>query len=145
MRGAGPREHLPGLTRRVTLAVHEVEGRSEEYYVKPGATVLALRRYRAFLARSGRRPLYPQVDDCSCNGCAFRDVRHARDVLEWVMRRLRPRPRGELERLVAALDAVYLDRTLPDPHAAHRASSSPLWWPQPAPWWHDRLVEPTPG
>ncbi|GGP42853.1 hypothetical protein GCM10010185_12970 [Saccharothrix coeruleofusca] len=134
--------HLPGLSHRTTLAVRDVERRSEEYYVRPGATALALRRYRVFLTRSGRRPLYPRSVGCSCAECAFQDVRHSRDVLEWTLERLRRRSRGELERLVTALDAVYLKRTLPDPFAARRPPSSQLRGPRPDPWWYDRLSEP---
>ncbi|MEU3228370.1 hypothetical protein ABZ695_35140 [Streptomyces sp. NPDC006976] len=64
-----------------------------------------------------RRPgsLYPRYAGCSCRGCSFDDVRHARDVLELVLRELPARPRAELKRHVAVLDAAYLERTLPDP------------------------------
>ncbi|MEV8455391.1 hypothetical protein AB0467_25840 [Streptomyces sp. NPDC052095] len=55
-------------------------------------------------------------------------MRHARDVLDMVLRRLPDRPRVELGRHVASLDAVYLRRTLPDPFARHRQWRSDLWW-----------------
>ncbi len=61
--------------------------------------------------------------------CSLQDVRHARDVLGAVLRGLPRRPRTELGRLVAALDAVYLDRTLPDPLADLRREWRPdVWW-----------------
>ncbi|MFJ6016409.1 hypothetical protein [Streptomyces sp. NPDC092952] len=55
-------------------------------------------------------------------------MRHARDVLELVLRRLPDRPRVELGHRVASLDAVYLRRTLPDPFARHRQWRPDLWW-----------------
>ncbi|WP_236583068.1 hypothetical protein [Streptomyces sp. MBT53] len=99
-----------------------------DYYVCPGATDGALRRYRAFLQAPGRRPLYPQDAECSCRGCSLDDVRHARDVLEEVMQQLPPWPRAQLERQVRELDARYVERTLPDPFAAERQWRSDLWW-----------------
>ncbi|MER7181186.1 hypothetical protein ABT404_17175 [Streptomyces hyaluromycini] len=101
---------------------------SGDYYVYPGATDRALRRYRAFLQPPGRRPLYPQDAECSCRGCSFDDVRHARDVLGDVLRQLPPRPRAQLEGQVRALDVRYVERTLPDPFAADRQWRSDLWW-----------------
>ncbi|MGX9882563.1 hypothetical protein [Streptomyces sp. NPDC002276] len=101
---------------------------SGDYYVNPGATDGALRRYRAFLQSPGRRPLYPQDAECSCRGCSLDDVRHARDVLEEVLRQLPPRPRAQLERQVRDLDVKYIERTLPDPFADERQWRSDLWW-----------------
>ncbi|WP_327420405.1 hypothetical protein OG612_38345 [Streptomyces sp. NBC_01527] len=105
-----------------------MERLSGDYYVSPGATARALRRYQAFLQPPGRRPLYPQDAHCSCSGCSFDDVRHARDVLEEVLQRLPFRARAELKHQVTALDAVYLDRTLPDPFADRRQWRVDLWW-----------------
>ncbi|MFR9797432.1 hypothetical protein ACL02U_16200 [Streptomyces sp. MS06] len=105
-----------------------MERSSGDYYVFPGATAHALRRYRAFLEPSGRRPLYPQDAHCSCRGCSLDDVRHARDVLEEVLQRLPSRSRAELKRRVARLDAGYLERTLPDPFAERRQWRADLWW-----------------
>ncbi|MPY51179.1 hypothetical protein FPZ41_22505 [Streptomyces sp. K1PN6] len=105
-----------------------MERLSGDYYIYPGATERALRRYRGFLQPPGRRPLYPQDAECSCRGCSFDDVRHVRDVLEEVVRQLPARPRAELERQVRALDARYVERTLPDPFATHRQWRSDLWW-----------------
>ncbi|MEW2297215.1 hypothetical protein ABZ719_31695 [Streptomyces sp. NPDC006743] len=87
-----------------------------------------MRRYRAFALAPGRRPLYPQDAECSCRGCSFDDVRHARDVLEEVLRHLPVRAREELRRRVACLDTAYLRRTLPDPFADQRRWGSGRWW-----------------
>ncbi|SEE25426.1 hypothetical protein [Streptomyces sp. Ag109_O5-10] len=96
---------------------------------RPGATDRALRRYRAFPQPPGRRPRYPQDAECSCRGCSFDDVRHARDVLAEVLRQLPPRSRARLARQVRALDAGYAaERTPPDPFAADRQWRSDLWW-----------------
>ncbi|MFD8598003.1 hypothetical protein ACFV1L_23645 [Kitasatospora sp. NPDC059646] len=110
------------------MAVHRVERGSADYYVYPGATVRALRRYRAFSLPSGRRPRYPQGAECSCRGCSFDDVRHARDVLDDVLRQLPARAREELGRRVAVLDAAYARRTLPDPFADGRQWRPDRWW-----------------
>ncbi|MFK0280701.1 hypothetical protein ACIQVL_09550 [Streptomyces sp. NPDC090499] len=123
-----PPERIHGLSARTSTAVDRVERLSGDYYVHPGATDRALRRYRAFLQPPGRRPRYPQDAECSCRGCSFDDVRHARDVLAQVLRQLPPRPRAQLERQVRTLDARYLARTLPDPFAADRQWRSDLWW-----------------
>ncbi|MFD8736544.1 hypothetical protein ACFV06_16740 [Streptomyces sp. NPDC059618] len=123
-----PPERIHGLSARTSLAVHRVEMLSADYYVHPGATDRALRRYRGFLEAPGRRPLYPQAAECSCRGCSFDDVRHTRDVLDLVLEQLPARPRAELARRVAALDTVYLKRTLPDPFADRRPWSADLWW-----------------
>jgi hypothetical protein len=105
-----------------------VERCAGTYEVFPGATARALRRYRAFLQPPGRRPLYPQDAHCLCRGCSFDDVRHARDVLEEVLEKLPVRPRAELKRQVASLDAAFLDRTLPDPFADRRTWRADRWW-----------------
>ncbi|SFH15643.1 hypothetical protein SAMN02787118_15033 [Streptomyces mirabilis] len=123
-----PPSRIHGLSAFTSLAIHRVERLSGDYYVFPGATVLALRRYEGFLQPSGRRPLYPQDAHCSCRGCSFDDVRHARDVLEEVLQQLPFRSRAELKRQVASLDAVYLERTLPDPFADRRQWRADLWW-----------------
>ncbi|MBA0050881.1 hypothetical protein E0L36_08235 [Streptomyces sp. AJS327] len=104
-----------------------MERLSADCDVYPGVTDRALRRYRAFLEPPGRRPRYPRDAECSCRGCSLDDVRYARDVLELVVGRLPVRARAELERRVAALDALYLGRTLPDPFA-DRQWRSDLWW-----------------
>ncbi|MFF7473950.1 hypothetical protein [Streptomyces sp. NPDC008092] len=123
-----PPERIHGLSARTSVVIDRVETFSGDYYVHPGATDRALRRYRAFLRPPGRRPLYPQDAECSCRGCSFDDVRHARDVLEKVLRQLPPRPRAQLGRHVRALDAGYVGRTLPDPFAADRQWRPDLWW-----------------
>lgn len=129
-----PPSRIYGLSVPTSLVIHRAERLSEDYYVFPGATALALRRYQAFLRPPGRRPLYPQEAFCSCRGCSFADVRHARDVLEEVLHMLPTRSRAELKHLVASLDAVYLERTLPDPFADRRQWRADLWW-------HRRLTE----
>jgi hypothetical protein len=123
-----PPARIHGLSARTSLAIHRVEGLSGDYYVCPGVTDRALRRYAAFLEPPGRRPLYPQDAECSCLDCSFDDVRHARDVLEEVLRQLPPRARAELKRRVFSLDAVYRVRTLPDPFADGRQWRPDLWW-----------------
>ncbi|THC51748.1 hypothetical protein E7X58_12035 [Streptomyces sp. A1499] len=105
-----------------------MEWRSGDYYVYPGATEGALRRYQEFLAPQARGPLYPRYARCSCRGCSFDDVRHARDVLELVLQKLPPRPRLELKRQVMSLDTAYVGHTLPDPFAHQRQWRSDLWW-----------------
>ncbi|WP_329333637.1 hypothetical protein OG866_10540 [Streptomyces sp. NBC_00663] len=123
-----PPARIQGLSARTSLAIARVEGLPDDYHVYLGATDRALRRYRQFLQPEGRRPRYPQDAECACRGCSFDDVRHARDVLDETLARLPPRPRAELARLVADLDATYLRRTLPDPFAAEGQWQSDLWW-----------------
>ncbi|WP_030671020.1 hypothetical protein [Streptomyces cellulosae] len=122
-------DRIHGLSARTSLAIHRYEALSADDYVFPGATAYALRRYRAFLSPPGRGIRYPYLDDCDCPGCSLRDVRHARDLLGTALRNLPPRARAELARLVAALDAVYLARTLPDPFVPARREWRPhVWW-----------------
>lgn len=123
-----PPARINGLSARTSIAIGRVERVSDDYYVYPGATDRALRRYRAFLQPPGRRPLYPQDAECSCRGCSFDDVRHARDVLGEVLRQLPAWAHVELELRVRTLDTTYVERTLPDPFAAHRQWRSDLWW-----------------
>ncbi|GGS82049.1 hypothetical protein [Streptomyces cinerochromogenes] len=123
-----PTRRIHGLSPRTSRAIEHVERLSDDYYLYPGATARALRRYRAFLGPPGRRPLYPRLSGCDCRGCSFDDVRHARDVLEEVLRQLPPRPRAELRRRVRVLDAAYAARTLPDPFAGRRQWHAHLWW-----------------
>ncbi|MFF4312707.1 hypothetical protein ACWDFR_27635 [Streptomyces sp. 900105755] len=123
-----PPERIHGLSARTSVAIDRVERLSGDYHVHPGVTDRALRRYRAFLQPPGRRPRYPQNAECSCRGCSFDDVRHARDVLAEVLRQVPPRPRAQLASQVRALDARYVERTLPDPFAADRQWGSDLWW-----------------
>ncbi|MFI5527495.1 hypothetical protein ACIA8O_02955 [Kitasatospora sp. NPDC051853] len=127
-----PPERIHGLSTRTSLAIHRVEELSDDPDVFPSATDTALRRYRSFL-RPGRRPLYPELDDCGCPGCSLHDVRHARDVLDAVLERLPHRARAELIARIAPLDARYLARTLPDPFAYERQ-----WYPQV--WWRRRIA-----
>jgi hypothetical protein len=126
--GDPPPGRIRWLSTRTSLAIHRIERLSTDYYVYPGATERALRRYQAFSLSPGRRPRYPQDADCSCRGCSFDDVRHARDVLDEVLRELPARAREELRRRVAVVDAAYLRRTLPDPFADRRQWRSDLWW-----------------
>ncbi|MEU9043022.1 MULTISPECIES: hypothetical protein [unclassified Kitasatospora] len=138
-RDCAPPSRIHGLSTRTSLAVHRLEERCDSFYLHPGATDRALRRYRTFLHPPGRRPLYPQESMCpSCPGCAFDDVRHARDVLDAVLERLPPRPRTELARLVRPLDVALHRRTLPDPFAHRRPWRAEYWW-------HRRLGDPARG
>ncbi|MGW0943455.1 hypothetical protein ACWD4O_13020 [Streptomyces sp. NPDC002623] len=128
-------ERIPGLSARTSLAIHQVEQESGGYFLFPGATERALRRYRRFLRPPGRGILYPRTSACpSCPGCGLDDVRHARDILDETLSRLPPDPRAELARAVRALDRGYLHRTLPDPLQ-----------PRSVPWWHRRLAVGTEG
>ncbi|EFL17293.1 predicted protein [Streptomyces sp. C] len=126
--GPTPPFRIHGLSARASLAVHRAEHLSDSFNIHPGATDRALRRYRDFLHEPGRRPLYPRESFCSCTGCSFDDVRHARDVLEEVLERLPERARAELGRLVNPMDAVFLRRTLPDPFAHRRQWRARFWW-----------------
>ncbi|MFG3343667.1 hypothetical protein ACGF1Z_01230 [Streptomyces sp. NPDC048018] len=65
------------------------------------------------------------------------NVALARDLLDLVVRRLPPRPRRDLESLLAPMDDELRRRTLPDPFAyrhPHRRGG----------WWHRRLYDETP-
>ena len=129
---------INGLSLGASLAIHRVESRSSDDYLFTGAARHALRRYRAFLRPPGHRPLYPQYAECSCPGCSFDDVTHARDVLEFILDRLPPRARTELTRLLKPLDTRYLMRTLPDPFGCRRPRYSMFSRRQY--WWHRRLT-----
>nr|WP_260859711.1 hypothetical protein [Streptomyces cupreus] len=126
--GTSPPDRIHGLSARTSLAVHRCEALATDYFVFPGVTDRALRRYQDFLSPAGRRTRYPYGDDCGCRGCSLRDVRHARGVLGTVLRNLPPRDRAELARVIKGLDAEYRARTLPDPLAEPGLR-----------WWHRRL------
>ncbi|MEU1350082.1 hypothetical protein ABZ438_29515 [Streptomyces sp. NPDC005786] len=118
---------ISSLSLATSAAIRRVEYESDLYEVHPGATQVALYRYRRFLARPGRT-LYPSLAQCSCRGCALDDVTHVRDVLAEVLVLLPGRPRAELARLVTRLDRRLLRRTLPCPHAAAHPWRSRAWW-----------------
>ncbi|WP_405008913.1 hypothetical protein [Kitasatospora sp. NBC_01539] len=126
--GPAPPPRIHGLSAGTSLAVHRAERVSAGWYLYPGATDRALRRYREFLAPPGRRPLYPQAAFCSCPGCSFDDVRHARDVLDGILGALPVRARAELRRVLRPLDAALLHRTLPDPFTRRRQWRTEFWW-----------------
>lgn len=129
----GPPDRIHGISARTAYAIHLAEVSSRDYYLYPGATKSALRRYRAFVSPPGKRSRYPKPAECSCRGCSLDDVRHARDVLDSVLEQLQGRARSELGHQVARLDAWYLARTLPDPFASHCDGNGPR------PWWRRRL------
>lgn len=118
---------IGSLSFATSAAIRRVEYAHEFYEVHPGATEIALIRYRRFLARRGR-VLYPSLAQCSCRGCSLDDVTHVRDVLAEVLALLPDRPRAELSRLVTRLDRALLRRTLPSPHAAAHPWRSEAWW-----------------
>ncbi|WP_316520732.1 hypothetical protein [Kitasatospora brasiliensis] len=126
--GPTPPARIHGLSARAALAVLRTERLNPGYLIHPGDTDRALRRYREFLHPPGRRPLYPQEAECSCSGCSFDDVRHARDVLEEILPILPPRARAELVRVLRPLDAALLRRTLPDPFTHRRSWRTEFWW-----------------
>ncbi|MFF0390092.1 hypothetical protein ACFYS8_15615 [Kitasatospora sp. NPDC004615] len=124
-----PPPRIRGLSAAASLDVHRAECERPSFFLRPGATGLALRRYRAFLHPFGGRPLYPRESLCpSCPGCAGDDVRHSRDVLGEVLLFLPGRSRAELGRLVRPLDAEFRRRTLPDPFAGERLGAGLGWW-----------------
>lgn len=130
-----PPPRIRGLSARTSIAVHRAERLSPGFWYGRGATDSALRNYRAFLHRPGRRPRYPRASYCpGCPGCCLDDVREARDALAEIMPLLPPRARGELRRAVMPLDRRYLRLTLPDPTAAPAA-----------PRWHRRLADGVEG
>ncbi|GJF30463.1 hypothetical protein KNE206_31630 [Kitasatospora sp. NE20-6] len=118
--------------------MHRAERAGGSWYLHPGATDWALRRYREFLSPPGRRPLYPREAPCSCPGCSFDDVRHARDVLDEILRELPVRARAELLRLLRPLDTTFRRRTLPDPFTHRRHWRTEFWW-------YRRLADPLEG
>ncbi|MEU3567608.1 hypothetical protein AB0E96_04125 [Kitasatospora sp. NPDC036755] len=129
-----PPARIPRLSTRAGPATHRVEQLSTDYCVHPGATDRAPRRHRAFTLPTGRRPRYPQGAHGSCRGCSFDDVRHARDVLDQLLRELPARAREEPGRRVAVPEAACLRRTPPDPFADRRQR-------RPDPWWRRRLAD----
>ncbi len=123
------------LSSRTVAAVHREECRRPyDEGLWPGATRTALETCRHFLTLPGRW-LYLRRDYCGCEQCDLRhDIAVARDLLELVVSRLPPRPRRELEALLADLDEELWRRTVPDPFAhrqPHRRGA----------WWHQRLYD----
>ncbi|MFE5209557.1 hypothetical protein [Streptomyces sp. NPDC056600] len=121
-----PFSRVPGLRRDAETAVRRLEARR----FSPGFLTEALLTYEAFLRRPGRW-LYVPPGDCPC--C---DPVQARDDVESLLHALPSGPRRQLARIVAALDAEFERRTLPDPAAAHRRPLPA----SPRPWWHLRLA-----
>lgn len=118
---------ISSLSLATSAAIRRVEYAHEWYEIHPGATEIALLRYRRFLDRPGR-VLYPCLAQCSCRGCSLDDVTHVRDALAEVLALLPGRPRTELSRLVTRLDRRLLRRTLPCPYAATHPWRSQAWW-----------------
>lgn len=58
-----PPERIHCLSARNSIAIHRVEQLGSSF-LYPGAIDQALRRYEAFLGAPGRRPLYPQDEEC---------------------------------------------------------------------------------
>ncbi|WP_051452207.1 hypothetical protein [Actinospica robiniae] len=101
---------------------------------EPGTVAGHLVAYRRFLRKPGRRELVAAYMP-SCPGCQYDDVAVVRDALEEATRLLRGRPRTELHRVLAALDADFARRTRPDPDP-----SAWSWYDgTPKAWWHRRI------
>ncbi|MET9570903.1 hypothetical protein ACFYNW_17630 [Streptomyces virginiae] len=119
------------LSSRTTAAIHREECRRPyDEGLWPGATLTALETCRHFLALPGRW-LYLRRDYCACEHCDLRnDIAVARDLLQLVVSRLPPRPRRELEAVLAALDGQLWRRTVPDPFARRQPHRRGAWWHQ---------------
>ncbi|WP_017590206.1 hypothetical protein [Nocardiopsis ganjiahuensis] len=128
LRPTAPRPHIRGLSSATCHAIHLVERRSRHPAHSVGFTAKALNRYERFLAASRREDPFPDIEVSDCPGCTLNNVRHFRDVLEHVLRKLPRGARRELSRHLVPLDARYLRRTLPNPFA----------YPD-QPWWHRRF------
>ncbi|MFE6039059.1 hypothetical protein [Streptomyces sp. NPDC056452] len=116
-----PAPHTPvdGLDARAQADVIALE-RSR---LQPGAVARGLRSWRAQLSRPARTlaltgdDMYPCCED-HCG----------RAVLETALHALPRRSARRLRALVEPLDAEFISRTLPDPHACPEA-----------PWWTGRM------
>jgi hypothetical protein len=91
----------------------------------------ALTSYREFLRQPGRWLYIPWIDFPCCDP----DPVGARDELQFALETLPPRSRAELRRKLAALDAEFLRRTLPNPGPYTPYSDHPQAW------WRRRLTE----
>ena len=88
---------------------------------RPGAVADALTYWsRQVHAARVHAPEQDTSADCPC-GC---DGLTGRALLEAALRSLPPRAARELRAVVAPLDALFLDRVLPDPRCAGRED----WW-----------------
>ncbi|MEV7596000.1 hypothetical protein AB0O91_01250 [Kitasatospora sp. NPDC089797] len=131
------RELLPvdRLSRDTSAAIHLIEHGGHRYGIRPGRTAQLLAGYRTFLRQPGRRLLLVASECPACPGCQYDDLAVARDTLELLAGSLPTAARAELRRLLAALDAEFRRRTLPDPDPSHWLD----WSGDPYPWWHRRL------
>ncbi|WP_017584242.1 hypothetical protein [Nocardiopsis valliformis] len=122
------RSHIRGISSGTCHAIHLIERRSRNAAHSVGFTAIALDKYERFVRTGGYGALFPANAACLCPGCDLDDVRHARDLLEFVLRKLPKRAHSELHRHLAPLDELYLRRTLPNPFADLDH-----------PWWHRRF------
>ncbi|TDC72192.1 hypothetical protein E1193_28255 [Micromonospora sp. KC606] len=109
--------------------VHAVS-RWERRHLWPGAVTEAYERYRRFVYRSGRLIYGLPGDLCPC--CVDYYGLSSDDPRATLQQALDHMPKGkgrELRHKVAALDARFLARSLPDP-----------WAPPGWPWWRRRCV-----
>ncbi|MGW0032641.1 hypothetical protein ACWDXD_22765 [Streptomyces sp. NPDC003314] len=116
------------LSSRTVSAIQREEcRRPDDEGLWFGATREALDAYRWFLSLPGRY-LYLRLSVC---GCAqhelWENTAVAQDLLDLVVLRLPPRPRRELEALLARLDDELRRRTLPDPFAHRRPHRGEGW------------------
>ncbi|GAA1463791.1 hypothetical protein NE857_00340 [Nocardiopsis exhalans] len=123
-RAESPRSHIRGISSGTCHAIHLIERRSRHPSHSVGFTAIALDKYERFVRTGGQEALYLADAAYECPGCILDDVRHARDLLESVLRRLPKRARTELHRRLTPLDELYLRRTLPNPFA----DPDDPWW-----------------
>ena len=108
---------IPGLPRWALADIH----RAEATLLRPGDVGAALRELREY-ARVAHRYQARWTLRCLC--CEPM----TRDTLDSALLALPPRSRAALRALIRPLDALILQKTLPDPTA-------PPGWP----WWERRI------
>ena len=108
---------IPGLLPWALADIHRVEAT----LLRPGDVGTALRELRQY-ARVAHRYRIRWTFDCPCCEPS------TRETLDSALWALPPRSRSALRALIRPLDALILQKTLPDPTA-------PPGWP----WWQRRI------